>query len=123
MNNDMNSILQIAYKALDDKFGEDIKVIDLRGLSSLADYFIITNGNAESQVKAIADEVSDKLAEAGLRMKSSEGYGRGNWILLDYGDIIVHVFDKANREFYNLERVWGDAPLVPLETLSSTEVK
>jgi len=123
MNNDMNSILQIAYKALDDKFGEDIKVIDLRGVSTLADYFIITNGNADSQVKAIADEVSDKLAEAGLRMRSSEGYTGGNWILLDYGDVIVHVFDKASREFYNLERIWGDAPVVPYEVLSNSEVK
>jgi len=119
----MNDILKIAYKALDDKFGEDIKIIDLRGVSTLTDYFIITNGNTESQVKAIADEVSDKLAAAGLRMKSSEGYSGGAWILLDYSDIIVHIFDKANREFYNLERIWGDAPVVSPETLGDFEVK
>ena len=123
MNNDMTNILRIAYKALDDKFGEDIKVIDLRGISTLADYFIITNGNTDSQVKAIADEVADKLAKAGLRTRSTEGYTGGTWILLDYGDIIIHVFDKVNREFYNLERIWGDAPIVPHEVLNTAEVK
>ena len=110
----MDDILQIAHKALDDKFGEDIKIIDLRGVSTLADYFIITNGNSDAQVKALADEVAEKLAKAGLVMKSSEGYSSASWILLDFGDIIVHVFDKASREFYNLERIWGDAQTVPV---------
>jgi len=110
----MDNYLQIAYKALDDKFGEDIKIIDLRGVSTLTDYFVITNGSSQTQVKAIADEVSEKLAATGLRMKSSEGHSGGSWILLDFGDIIVHVFDKPSREFYNLERVWGDAPVVTI---------
>ena len=119
----MDNILQIVYKALDDKFGEDIKIIDLRGVSALTDYFVITNGNSETQVKAMADEVADKLAEAGLRMKSSEGYSGASWILLDFGDIIVHVFDKTNREFYNLERVWGDAPLKQVQLPGAAGVR
>ena len=113
----MEDILKLAYKALDDKFGEDIKIIDLRGVSTLTDYFVITNGSSETQIKALADEAADKMAKAGLRVKSTEGYSGGKWILLDFGDIIVHIFDKANREFYNLERIWGDAPLVPMEAL------
>ncbi|MCL2852928.1 MAG: ribosome silencing factor [Defluviitaleaceae bacterium] len=112
----MDNILRIAYKALDDKFGEDIKIIDLRGVSTLADYFVITHGNSDAQVKALADEAADKLTEAGLRVKSTEGYSGAKWVLLDFGDIIVHIFDKTNREFYNLERIWGDAPVVAMET-------
>ena len=110
----MENILKTAYKALDDKFGEDIKIFDLRGVSTLTDYFVITNGNSETQVKALADEAAAKLAEAGLRVRSTEGYSSGKWILLDFGDIIIHVFDKTNREFYNLERIWGDAAIVPI---------
>ncbi|MCL2619074.1 MAG: ribosome silencing factor [Defluviitaleaceae bacterium] len=108
----MENLLNVVYKALDDKFGEDIRIIDLRGISALTDYFVITNGSSETQVKAMADEVADKLTEAGLRMRSSEGYAGAKWILLDFNDIIIHIFDKTNREFYNLERVWGDAPTV-----------
>ena len=112
----MENYLNIVHKALDDKFGEDIKIIDLRGVSAFTDYFVITNGNSAAQVRAIADEAAEKLAAAGLRMKSSEGHSGASWILLDFGDIIVHVFDKTSREYYNLERVWGDAPVVPMDT-------
>ena len=91
----------IAYHALDSKKGEDIQVIDISEISVLADYFIIANGTSNSQVQA-------ELAKEGFILKQREGYGLGTWVLLDYGDIIVHVFDKENRLFYDLERIWRD---------------
>lgn len=107
---------QIAYKALDEKKGEDIKVIDISGVSVLADYFIIANGNNESQVKALVDYVEELLHKAGYQLKQREGYG-SSWVLLDFADIIVHIFDKENRLFYNLERIWRDGKVVDIETL------
>lgn len=108
---DVYEAAKIAQKALDDKHGQDIHTIDLRGISSLTDFFIITNGNNEPHVKTLADEVQSALTQAGLTMRSLEGYAESSWILLDFGDIIIHVFDKTTREFYNLERIWSDAPM------------
>jgi ribosome-associated protein len=108
---------KIAYNALDEKKGEDIKIIDISGVSVLADYFIIANGNNESQVKALVDHVEECLYQAGYQIKQREGYGTGNWVLLDFGDIIVHIFDKENRLFYDLERIWRDGKNVDLEAL------
>lgn len=108
---------QLAYKALDDKKGVDIKVIDISTVSVLADYFIIANGNSDSQVRALVDNVEESLGKAGFELKQREGYNAGNWILLDYGDIIVHVFDKENRLFYDLERIWRDGKSIEAETL------
>ena len=99
---------RLAYQALDDKKGEDIQVIDISQVSVLADYFIIANGNSESQVRALVDNVEEELSKAGYEMKQREGYGSGNWVLMDFGEIIVHVFDKENRLFYDLERIWRD---------------
>lgn len=108
---------RIAYKALDEKKGEDIKVIDISGVSVLADYFIIANGTNESQVKALVDNVEECLHKGGYHLKQREGYGTGSWVLLDFGDIIVHIFDKENRLFYNLERIWRDGKDIDIETL------
>ena len=99
---------QIAYRALEDKKGQDIKVIDISCISVIGDYFVITHGNSDSQVHALVDNVEEKMHEAGYSLKQQEGNGNGSWTLLDYGDIIVHVFDKENRSFYNLERIWSD---------------
>ncbi len=107
---------QLAYKALDDKKGVDIKVIDISNVSVLADYFIIANGNSDSQVRALVDNVEESLGKAGFELKQREGYHAGNWILLDYGDIIVHVFDKENRLFYDLERIWRDGKSIDIES-------
>lgn len=107
----------IAYKALDDKKGEDIKIIDISTVSTIADYFIIANGSNENQVRALVESVEDELAKAGFVVKQREGYGLGNWVLLDFGDIIVHVFDKENRLFYDLERIWRDGKTVNVEEL------
>ena len=99
---------RIAYNALSDKKGEDIKIIDITGISVLADYFIIANGNSDSQVNALVDNVEEELHKAGYPLKQREGQASGSWVLLDFGDIIVHVFDRENRLFYDLERIWKD---------------
>lgn len=108
---------KLAYKALEDKKGEDIKVIDISEISVLADYFIIANGTNANQVNALVDSVEEELSKVGYDVKQREGYGLGNWVLLDFGDIIVHVFDKENRLFYDLERIWGDGKVVISENL------
>lgn len=108
---------KIAYKALDDKMGIDIKVLEIKGISSLADYFIIASGNNPNQLRAMADEVDEQLFRAGYRLKHSEGMTAKNWILMDFGDIVVHLFNKEDRAFYNIERIWGDAKEIPEEEL------
>lgn len=106
-----------AILALEDKKAEDIRVIDISQVSVIADYFIIANGNNTSQIQAMADEVEEKLYKAGYPLKQKEGYRNANWILLDFGDIIVHIFDKENRLFYDLERIWRDGLVIDPETL------
>ena len=115
----MNQSLEmtkIAYQALEEKLAEEIKVLDIRQISVIADYFIIANGKNKNQVQAIVDNVQDALQKAGYEMKQMEGYREGNWILLDFGDIIIHIFDKENRLFYDLERIWKDGVEVSMET-------
>lgn len=108
---------KIAYEALDDRKGEDIKIIDISKVSTIADYFVIANGSNSNQVSALVDSVEDKLAKEGFYAKQREGIGLGSWVLLDFGEIIVHVFDKENRLFYDLERVWRDGVSVDVDTL------
>ena len=98
----------IAYHALDSKKGEDIQVIDISEISVLADYFIIANGNNASQVQAMVDSVEEELLKEGHECRQIEGYNTANWILMDYNDIIVHVFSREDRLFYDLERIWRD---------------
>ena len=105
----MNQALEmarVAYQALDEKKGEDIRVIDISGISVIGDYFVITNGTSDSQVRALVDNVEQ------------EGNNSGTWVLLDYGDIIIHIFDRENRPFYNLERIWSDGKDVEMNELS-----
>lgn len=108
---------KLACKALDDKKGEDIKVIDISQISVLADYFVIANGTNDSQVRALVEAVEEELDKAGFEVKQREGYGLGSWVLLDFGEIIVHVFDKENRLFYDLERIWRDGKTVEVSEL------
>lgn len=105
-------MVKIAVKALEDKKGEDIRVIDIQEVSILADYFIIASGTNSSQVQAMSDNVEDDLGKAGYECRQVEGYKTANWILLDYNDIIVHVFSKEDRLFYDLERIWRDGKQV-----------
>lgn len=108
---------RIAWNALNDKKGEDIKIIDITGISVLADYFIIANGTSDSQVNALVDNVEEELHKAGYSLKQREGQASGSWVLLDFGDIIVHVFDKENRLFYDLERIWKDGKIMDIADL------
>lgn len=93
-----------------DKKALDLKVLYLGAISDFTDYFVIASGSSERQVQAIADGVEERLREIGLRPLSSEGQSRGQWVLLDYGAFLVHVFTEERRAFYGLERLWSDAP-------------
>ena len=115
--NQSKEMAKIAYNALSDKKGEEIKIIDITGISVLADYFIIANGNSDSQVNALVDNVEEELHKAGYPLRQREGQASGSWVLLDFGDIIVHVFDKENRLFYDLERIWKDGKDVTIDEL------
>ena len=106
--NDVQKKLSIINEACDDKKGEDIKVIDISKYSTIAEYFVIVSGNSSTQVQSIADGVDDKMSKAGYEDIEKEGYKSGRWILLDFGDIIVHVFHKEERDYYNLERLWSE---------------
>ena len=106
---------KLAKEALEEKKAEDISVIDISGVSVLADFFLIASGNNRNQVQALADNVEEKLGRAGYAKKQIEGYDTANWILMDYGDIIVHIFDRENRLFYDLERIWREGKRVDLE--------
>ena len=108
---------RIAWNALNDKKGEDIKIIDITEISVLADYFLIANGSSDSQVSALVDNVEEMLHKAGFSLKQREGQASGSWVLMDFGDIIVHVFDRENRLFYDLERIWKDGRTIGIEEL------
>lgn len=96
------------------KKGFDVRILKLKAVSSICDYFVIVSGEADVQVKAIADAVYDGLLEAGYKPYHREGLREGNWVLLDYVDVVVHVFYEPTRRFYALEKLWGDAPVEEL---------
>ena len=106
----------IAIAALEDKKAEDISILDISQVSVLADYFLIASGNSKIQVQALIDSVQEKLGRAGYAPKNIEGYRTGNWVLMDYGDLIVHIFDRQNRLFYDLERIWCDGKKLDKES-------
>ena len=112
---DIKEAVKIAINAMEDKKAKDIRVIDIEGISSLGDYFIIASGGNVNQVHAITDEVEAKLGRAGMIPRQIEGYTNANWVLMDYGDIIIHIFDEENRLFYNLEKIWKDGKAVDPE--------
>lgn len=105
---DSKEMAKLAILALEDKKAEDISLIDISEVSVLADYFLIASGSNRNQIQALIDSVEEKLGKNGCNPKQIEGYENANWILMDYGDIIVHVFDRDNRLFYDLERIWRD---------------
>ena len=115
MTNSVNSnnltdqqILQTAVKTLDSKKGSDIKVIKISDVSSIANYFVLATGSSSTQVKTLADETEMKLKQEGVTPRRTEGYRGADWIVLDYIDVVIHVFYKETREFYDLERLWQD---------------
>ena len=108
---------KLACEALADKKGEDIRVIDIAGISVLADYFIIANGNNANQLTAMEDAVDEAMYTNGVHQKQVEGTGNSTWILMDYQDIIVHLFSKEDRQFYDLDRIWRDGKVVDVHSL------
>lgn len=113
---DTQELLKIAVKAADDKRAEDILALNMKGISLIADYFIICHGNSDKQVQAIAREMKEKAQELGYDVKRMEGFDEARWILIDLGDVVAHVFHRDERSYYNLERLWGDAPLEDLRS-------
>ena len=109
---------KLVIEALEDKKAEDIRVIDISEVSVLADYFIIAGGTNRSQIQALCDNVLEKMGRAGFPEKQTEGYDTANWILIDFGDVIVHIFDKENRLLYDLERIWRDGKMVDIKELA-----
>lgn len=106
-----------AYHALEEKKGENISIIEIAGISTIADYFIISNGTNDSQVQAMADSVEEELFKLGYKPKQIEGIRNKSWILMDYGDIVIHIFSRDDRIFYDLERIWKDGVKVLPEKL------
>ncbi len=107
----------LAIEALEDRKAEDIQIIDISEVSVLADYFIIAGGNNRSQIQALSDAVEEKLGKAGHPVKQIEGYDGAAWVLLDFGDVIVHVFDRDNRLLYDLQRIWNDGRQIGVQAL------
>lgn len=107
-NNSKELALQIA-KILDAKKAIDVVVLDISHLTIIADYFVIASGNTEIQVRALCDELLKSMSEQGIEARGQEGYRHGRWVVLDYGDVIVHIFHREDRAFYNLERLWADS--------------
>jgi len=103
---------QLAALSADDKKGLDVKILDIRALTTVADHFIVCSGTNVTHVRAIADYVEEQVSSQGLALHHSEGYQNGRWVLLDFVDIVVHVMHQEEREFYNLDRLWGDAQQV-----------
>lgn len=115
-----NEVLDLAtkmIKSIDNKMGQDTMLLDLSEISSICDYFIITSAPSDRQVKSIADEVQNDLGEEEVLILHKEGYDSARWILLDYGDIVVHVFNKEDREFYNIEGIWKDAKTINIDNI------
>jgi ribosome-associated protein len=112
----VSTLLEVAYKAADDKRAEDIIVLNMAGVSYLADYFLICHANSDRQVQAIAKEMADQAGKAGYNVKRLEGFDSARWVLVDMGDVVAHVFHKDERAFYNLERLWGDAPYIEMDS-------
>lgn len=108
--------LEIA-KIIDSKKGQNIDVLDIQKISSFADYFVIANGMSVRQVKAIADEIEEKMKQHGILLDHKEGYDNGRWILLDFIDVVVHLFIDEERSFYNIERVWRDASYISVDNI------
>lgn len=119
----MNSeeILEVVVRAADDKLAENIVVMDVRGLTSLGDYFVVTNGRNERQMGAIAEGIVQSVHKNNIPLKNQEGKDSGNWTLIDLKDVIVHVFASDERTYYNLEKLWSDAPLVDISNWISEQ--
>lgn len=115
MLKDSKVMMEEIVKLLDEKKANNISVLNIEDVSLIADYFIICSGNSTTQIKALSDHIEEKLKEQGITYNNKEGYRSATWILLDYGNIVIHIFDKEARGFYDLERLWSDAKVVHIE--------
>lgn len=113
--NDSLEMVRCAVNALDDKKAEEIRVLDIREVSIIADYFIIANGTNSNQIRALVDNVQEKMHKAGYSIKAVEGHQNTSWVLLDYTDIIIHIFSKEDRLFYDLEHIWRDGKEINIQ--------
>lgn len=111
----IDKIWQSAVHTLDEHKATDIKVLSVGNITSIADYFLIASGNSSTQVRSLADYVEEKLAKEGIHPLRHEGYQSGDWVTLDYGDVMIHVFRRETRDFYDLERLWVDATDVDID--------
>ena len=119
--NTSKEMLKIAYDALDEKKAAEISVIDIAEVSSLADYYVITNGENSSHVQALVENVQEKMYKAGYACRSLEGYKAANWVLMDYGDIVVNVFSREDRRWFDLERIWREGKFLTAENIREIE--
>ena len=110
-------LTKLAVAALEDRKAEDVTVIDISEISPIADYFIIANGTNQNQLQAMRDAADEALYKAGVKVQKIEGNQSSTWILMDYGDIIIHIFSKEDRLFYDLERTWRDGKIVDVSDL------
>lgn len=108
-------LLQYVAEIADDKHAHDLIILNMKGISIMADYFVICHGNSEKQVQAIARALKEGAAEQEIYARRMEGFDQARWVLVDLGDVIVHIFHKEERDYYNLEKLWGDAPIMTLE--------
>ena len=121
--NQSKEMTKLAIAALEDKKANDVRVIDIAGVSVIADYFVIASGSNTNQVQAMADSVREALGRAGHEPRQVEGYGSANWILMDYNDLIVHIFSDESRTFYDLERIWRDGKEVSVGEFETEDVQ
>jgi len=110
--------LQIAHAALERR-GEEVLVLDMRGLMTICDFFVICNGRSRLHVEAIAEEIEEEMETKGIRANHCEGIPDASWVILDYLDVVVHIFSPEARKFYDLEGLWGDAPRIELPELAA----
>jgi len=116
-------MISIAVKALDEKKGRDIKVLHTAGQTTLADYFVICSGTSNTQVRALADAVEEAMSKAGEEPHHIEGHRGGQWTLMDYSSVVIHIFTEEGREFYSLERLWSDAEAVDIAGYLTAEAE
>ncbi|MDO4680390.1 MAG: ribosome silencing factor [Aerococcus sp.] len=119
--NNAKDLMELIVKVGDDRLGEDIVALDVRGLTTIADYFVLMNGRNQRQVKALVESIDEAITKANYNVKGIEGKSGNDWILIDAEDVIVHIFTKDARETFNLEKLWNDAPLVNVSALLDKE--
>lgn len=119
MNETSLKMARIAINSLEDKKAENIQIIDISEISVLGDLFIIANGKNRNQIQAMSDNIEEELGREGFEPKQIEGYNNANWVLLDYRDIIIHIFDTDTRSYYDLERIWRDGKRIDMEVIKN----